>query len=189
MPDRTRIVCLHEGQRGRSIDPVFINKLLRSLDPAWLRPWPGNNAIRLVPCGGRSDLVAHMPSELRNCVDAGGLTTLMVWADLDHDMPDGEALKEEFWRRASQEGISRSHFDQAVFVFAKDRLENWVEYLLNGSTNEQVEGPRVENSAAARAARELANRCQGGVTPGPAMPPSLEWSCRNWRRLAQRMKE
>ncbi|HKR11356.1 MAG TPA: hypothetical protein VJT15_04825 [Pyrinomonadaceae bacterium] len=39
MANRTQIVCLHEGKKGRSIDPVFINRLMRSLNPAWIRPW------------------------------------------------------------------------------------------------------------------------------------------------------
>ena len=56
--NRTQIVCLHEGLRGRSIDPVFIRTLLKELDPAWIRPWKGSNIIRAVDCGGRSDLIA-----------------------------------------------------------------------------------------------------------------------------------
>ena len=38
MANRTQIVCLHEGEKGRSIDPVFINALLRDLEPSWIRP-------------------------------------------------------------------------------------------------------------------------------------------------------
>ncbi|MFN5626796.1 MAG: hypothetical protein ACK5DM_22820, partial [Planctomyces sp.] len=48
MANRTQIVCLHEGKKGRSIDPVFINTLIRALDPPWLRPTKGSNLIRLV---------------------------------------------------------------------------------------------------------------------------------------------
>jgi len=33
MANRTQIVCLHEGEKGRSIDPVFITKL-ETIDPA-----------------------------------------------------------------------------------------------------------------------------------------------------------
>ena len=33
MANRTQIVCLHEGIKGRSIDPVFINALIKALDP------------------------------------------------------------------------------------------------------------------------------------------------------------
>ena len=65
MASRTQIVCLHEGEQGRSIDPIFIRSLLKALDPAWLRPWKGNNMIRTISCGGRSDLIAKMPGELR----------------------------------------------------------------------------------------------------------------------------
>ena len=96
MASRTQIVCLHEGLRGRSIDPVFIRTLLKELDPAWIRPWKGSNIIRLVDCGGRSNLIAKMPDELQTCIAMGADTTLMVWADLDDDMDDGDQLRQKF---------------------------------------------------------------------------------------------
>jgi hypothetical protein len=188
VPSRTQIVCLHEGRKGRSIDPVFIRVLLRALDPSWIRPWQGNNIVRPVDCGGRKDLIARTPGELRNCLAMGGDTTLIVWADLDHDIPDGEKLKEEFWAVARQSGITREEFDQVVFVFAKDRLENWIEYLLTGNTDESREGPREKKDRrVAEAARALAQRCKLG-TPEPHLPPSLAWSCQNWRQLVERMR-
>ena len=118
MASRTQIVCLHEGKKGRSIDPIFIRVLLKALDPAWIRPWNGNNIVRTVDCGGRSDLIAKMPAELRNCLEMGGTTTLMVWADLDDDMADGDELRAKFWTVAQQAGITKTQFDQVVFVFA-----------------------------------------------------------------------
>jgi len=118
----------------------------------------------------------------------GGNTTLMVWADLDHDMQTGDQLKERFWSTAQQEGIPREEFDQVVFVFAKDRLENWIEYLITGITDESRQGPRQRHDrVVAEAARTLARRCQSGV-PEPKLPPSLAWSCDNWRRLVERMQ-
>ena len=194
MPNRTQIVCLHEGKKGSSVDPIFINKVLKTLDPAWLRPWKGNNTIRIEPCGGRTELMARIPGELRRCLGMGGDTTLMVWADLDHDMEDGEKLKEKFWQathsaeKSPQEAeITREQFDQVVFVFAKDRIENWIEFLLFGATDESMEGPRQKHGRlAADAAKKLANRCLGRE-PGPPLPPSLEWSCQNWRALVERM--
>lgn len=188
MASRTQIVCLHEGKEGRSIDPIFIRTILKELDPAWIRPWPGNNIIRPVDCGGRSDLIARMPVELKHCLGMGGDTTLMVWADLDHDMEDGEQLKEKFWATAQQAGIIREQFDQVVFAFAKDRLENWVQFLLNGTTDESQEGPRERHGRkVADAARRLALRCKGHASGSPN-PPSLGWSCQNWRRLVERMR-
>jgi hypothetical protein len=144
MASRTQIVCLHEGEKGRSIDPVFINTLLKALAPGWIRQWKGSNVVRPIDCGGRSFLIERMPVELRACLAMGSDTTLMVWADLDHDMPDGEALKERFWKTAQGQGITRDQFDQVVFVFAKDRLENWIEFLRTGTTDEGKEGPRVK---------------------------------------------
>src|SRR2546422_10960795 len=85
---RTQIVCLAEGRKGESVDEVFINRLMRSLQPEWLRPWPGSNVIRLVPCGGRKEVVEKLPAELEQCLAAGAHTTLMVWADCDDDCAD-----------------------------------------------------------------------------------------------------
>lgn len=186
MPSRTQIVCLCEGERG-SIDAVFINKLMRLLKPKWVRP-DGNNFVRLTPCGGRTSLVEETPGELRSCLDAGADTTLMVWADCDHDCANGEHLKTIFWNEAQREGITRQQFDQIVFVFAKDRLENWVEFLNTGNTDEASEGPRVKyDRQVADAAKKLADLCKTGK-PLDGMPPSLQWSCKNWRTLVERMR-
>jgi len=186
--NRTQIVCLHEGEKGSSIDPVFINKLLRTLKPAWIRPFQGGNVIRLIPKGGRSRLIEEMPNELKACLSQGGKTTLMVWADLDDDMDDGNALKEEFRKFAQSADVTQDQFDRVVFVFAKDRIENWIQYLNDGSTDEAQEGPRVKhNRTVAEAARKLAQRCQQGGSD-PPLPPSLEWSCKNWQQLVGRMK-
>ena len=77
---------------------------------------------------------------------------------------------------------------QVVFIFAKDRLENWIEYLKTGVSDESQEGPRVKhNRKAADAAKVLADRCRNH-TADPPMPPSLAWSCSNWRKLAERMR-
>jgi hypothetical protein len=188
MPSRTQVVCLHEGERGRSIDPLFIHKLLKLLDPAWIRPWPGNNAIRTKDCGGRGQLMATFCGELRACLAAGGDTTLMVWADLDDDMTNGDQLKEKFWLTAERAGISREDFGEVVFVSAKDRLENWIDFLLNGTTDESREGPRVPHDRlVAEAAKKLAEKCRANAMT-PPNPPSLEWSCRNWRTLVRRMQ-
>ncbi len=189
MASRTQIVCLHEGEKGRSIDPVFINRLIRSLKPSWIRPWEGNNIVRPVDCGGRKNLIKVMPHRLKEVLAAGGDTTLMVWADVDDDMADCEALKNAFWNAAQAEGISREQFESVTFIFARDRLENWVEFLETGSTNESQEGPRLKyDKQAADAARKLAGLCLAGATI-PNIPPSLEWSCRNWRKLKERMTE
>jgi len=188
MPNRTQIVCLHEGKKGTSIDPIFINALLRALSPSWIRP-DGSNVVRLQPREGRSSVIAAMPGELRRCLDMGGHTTLMVWADLDHDMSDGEKLKTEFWTKAQEAGITSEEFSQVVFVFAKDRIENWIEFLLTGRTDEAIEGPRLKHGREAKeAAVKLAEHCRAGI-PAFQPPPSLAWSCRNWKALVQRMRE
>lgn len=187
MSSRTRIVCLHEGCQGRSIDPLFINALLKALAPPWIRPWKGSNVIRLVGGGGRTELIQKMPDELRRCLAIGSDTTLMVWADLDDDKPNGPALKEEFWQTAHNAGISKAEFEAVVFIFAKDRLENWIEYLESGATDESKEAPRVNPPArAAKAAKILADRCHSGAKC-PPLPPSLAWSCDNWHLLKKRM--
>lgn len=187
MASRTQLVCLHEGKKGRSIDPVFINRLIKSLNPNWIRPF-GSNRLRPIDCGGRKSLIEKMPAELKNCLNQGGQTTLMVWADLDHDMANGDELKQVFWQEAQSQNITEVQFSQVVFIFAKDRLENWIQYLHGGATNENEEGPRVKhNKSVADAAKKLADRCQRNQAD-PPLPPSLEWSCQNWRELAQRMR-
>jgi hypothetical protein len=187
MVSRAQIVCLCEGRKGESIDEVFINKLMKSLKPAWIRQ-EGSNFVRLVPCGGRKEVVEKMPSELRSCLKMGGHTTLMVWADCDDNCADGDALKVHFWRDAERQGIVREEFDRVVFVFAKDRLENWIEFLQTGTTDESIDGPRVKNNrAVADAAKKLAGMCKaGGKVAG--MPPSLQWSCKNWHALVNHFK-
>lgn len=188
MASRTHIVCLHEGEKGRSIDPIFIRNLLKALKPAWIRPWEGNNIVRPVDCGGRKALISRMPAELQACLERGGHSTLMVWADLDHDMDDGDKLKAEFWSVAKEAGITEEQFRDVVFVFAKDRIENWIEFLRTGQTDESVEAPRIKHDRhVADAAKALAKKCLAGA-PIPKVPPSLEWSCRNWRALVNRMK-
>ncbi len=132
-------------------------------------------------------MISRMPVELKLCLDKGGDTTLMVWADVDDNMADCEALKEEFWRAAQAAGITREQFDTVVFAFARDRIENWIEFLNTGTTDESREGPRVKHGKeAADAAKTLAAKCLSGA-PIPAIPPSLEWSCKNWRKLKERM--
>ena len=139
MPKRTQIVCLHEGEEGHSIDPVFIRRVLKDLDPAWIRPF-GSNVVRLIPCAGRTSVIQAMPNQLKACLRMGSDTTLMVWADLDDNMPNGDALKEEFWQVAQKEGIDRTDFDKTVFIFAKDRLENWVEFLIKVRLTRDAKG-------------------------------------------------
>lgn len=186
MAGRTQIVCLCEGRNGRSIDGVFINRLLKSLDPSWVRPH-GSNFVRIESCGSRNDVIEKLPSELRRCIDAGATTTLLVWADCDHDFGDPDSLKSKFWSRAQQGGIDKADFDRVVFIFAKDRLENWVQFLNTGSTDESIEGPRVRDGReASDAAKRLAELCNTGK-PVTSMPMSLQWSCKNWRQLVDRM--
>lgn len=182
MASRTQIVCLCEGAKGASIDEVFINKLIKTLKPAWIRP-VGSNWVRMEPRGGRKEVIAAMPGQLRLCLDAGADTTLMVWADCDDDCADPEALKGHFWSYAQQQGITKEQFARAVFIFAKNRIENWIEFLITGKTNESEKGPRVKhNREAAEAAKKLASMCKGGE-PTSNMPPSLFWSCENWRHM------
>jgi hypothetical protein len=129
-----------------------------------------------------------MPAELRSCLDAGANTTLMVWADCDDNCADPDELKALFWNEAQQRKISRTDFDRVVFIFAKDRIENWIDFLLTGTIDESKEGPRVRhNKQAADAAKKLAEICVSGKHVDN-MPASLLWSCNNWKSLRDRMK-
>lgn len=186
MPSRTQIACLCEGASD-STDLVFINALMNSLKPAWVRP-QGTSLVRPEPCGGRKALIEKMPVRLQNCLNRGGDTTLMVWADCDDNCANGDALKASFWKEAERQGITKEQFDRVVFIFAKDRLENWIQFLDTGTTDESKEGPRVKhNRDVANAAKKLADLCKAGKQV-KAMPPSLDWSCRNWQALTERMR-
>ncbi len=187
MASRTELVCMCEGTGGASIDSVFINRLIRSLKPPWIRK-QGSNFVAILPQGGRKSLIAAVPAELRRCLNQGASTTLMVWADLDDDMDNGDQLVEQFKKAAIAEEISEAEFENVVFIFAKDRLENWIEFLETGSTDEKVEGPRVKPGRRVRdAARSLADRCRNKQAES-SFPTSLVWSCKNWHRLVKRMQ-
>ena len=187
MASRTQIVCLCEGAEGSRIDGVFINSLMKALKPKWIR-LHGSNVVRTQPCGGRSEVIKRTPEELKHCLSAGGDTTLMVWADCDDNCDDGDALKNKFWEEANRSGITNDDFDRSVFIFAKYRLENWIQFLNTETTNEAEKGPRLRHGKdAAKAARKLGSMCRGG-RPVSNMPPSLGWSCKNWRELVEHMK-
>jgi hypothetical protein len=187
MAKRTQIVCLHEGKKGRSIDPIFANSFLKAYDPEWLRPW-STGIIRFVPCGGKSELLKAFPSELRICEAAGGNTTLMVLADIDDDIESPESLKKKYRDAAKADGLSNAVFEKTVFIFAKDRIENWVEFLIKGTTDENREGQRIKEFSTVReAAKKLAKNCHSN-SMDPLPPPSLQWSCGNWRALVERMR-
>ncbi len=129
-----------------------------------------------------------MPAELRICLARGGRTSLLVLADCDHDCAHPDALKNSFWNEAEHQGISRQEFELVTFAFAKDRLENWIEFLLSGKTDEQVEGARTTHDRqASDAAHKLAEFCRLGLSVD-MMPPSLQWSSKNWRSIVARLK-
>jgi hypothetical protein len=185
MSKRTQIICIHEGKKGQSIDPVFANAFLKAYKPEWIRPWK-TTAVRFIGYGDKTSLRKAFPKELQSCGTAGGDTTLVVLADVD-DLENGDKLKSKYWEEAKTAGLSREIFERAVFIFPKDRIENWVEFLNTGRTDEDQEGPRVKELSTARdAARKLAGFCRSGSAAGP-FPPSLDWSCRNWRALVERL--
>ena len=187
MSKRTQIVCIHEGTKGSSIDPVFINSFLKAYNPEWIRPW-GTSKVRLVPYGGKTELRLAFPRELKNVLAAGADTTLIVFADTDDELEDGDALKSLYWETAHKEGIEKLDFNKAVFIFSKDRIENWIQYIQTGYTDENKEGPRIyDNSQVRDAARKLAEICLAGSS-SDELPVSLKWSCKNWHLLIHRMK-
>jgi hypothetical protein len=71
MSKRTQIVCIHEGKKRASIDPVFVNSFLKAYNPDWIRPWT-TGVVRLIPYGGKSELRDAFPRELKHCITAVG---------------------------------------------------------------------------------------------------------------------
>ena len=83
-----------------------------------------------------------------------------------------------------RQAITKDQFERVVFVFAKDRIENWIEFLSTGKTDESKEGPHVKhNREAAEAAKKLASMCREAKPSVSDIPPSLKWSCKNWKTL------
>jgi hypothetical protein len=95
MAKRTQIVCMHEGKKGTSIDPVFANAFLKSYDPEWIRPWK-TGAVHFVECGGKSELLDAFPQGLQKCEAAGVDRPLIVLADIDDKLENGDQLKEKY---------------------------------------------------------------------------------------------
>ncbi|MDR0312697.1 MAG: hypothetical protein LBI14_03795 [Treponema sp.] len=178
---------MHEGKEGQSIDPVFANAFLKAYDPDWLRPFSTGKA-RFIDCGGKAELQRKFPQELKNCIAMGSDTTLIVLADLD-TLETGDQLKKLYWETAKENGITQEMFEKAVFICPKYRIENWVQYLSTGNTDEEEEGPRVKNnnSKVRDMAQVLAKKCRQIQQTKVSLPPSLEWSCHNWRILVERM--
>ena len=85
MPSRTHLICLHEGKMGRSIDPIFIRTLLKALDPAWIRPWTGNNIIRTYACGGNKNQISRFSASLHSDAfgEVAGLVNVAAAGDGD----------------------------------------------------------------------------------------------------------
>ena len=190
MAKRTQIVCIHEGKKD-SVDLVFANAFLKAYNPGWLRPYtkpPMTGIVDFKPYGSKSVLLQNFPQELKNCIARGSDTTLIVLADIDDKLKNGEELKKAYWETAQEAGITREMFDKAVFIFPKDRIENWIQYLSTGVTDENTEGPRVKNNREAKdMARHLAEKCRRPQQIRETFPPSLEWSCHNWKNLVERM--
>jgi hypothetical protein len=113
----------------------------------------------------------------------------MVWADVDANGSPNQLFSsiEKQLTKGKPPLLTQDEFNQIVFVFAHSRIENWIEFLNQGKTNEETPGPRVDNDEVAMAARKLAKICSDGDSL--KLPTSLAWSCKNWKALTQRMAE
>lgn len=185
MAKRTQIVCLHEGKNG-NVDQVFINRLLKKLDPSWLRPFK-TGVARFVCGGGRNEhgMYRKFIEELAHCDRQGGDTTLIVLSDVD-DLETPDKLKSIFDQRAAIENLG-SALSKVVYIFPQNRIENWFEYLLDGATDESKEGKRRNTKDASNAADKLAKMCIENQR-NSNIPLSLQWSCNQWRDLVNNMK-
>jgi hypothetical protein len=187
MAKRTQIVCIHEGHPGHSIDPLFANSFLKAYNPEWLRPWK-TGLVRFIGYGDKTTLLNHFVPELKTCINYGSDVTLIVLADVD-DLKDCEELKRIYWQKAQEAGIKEDAFNKVVFAFPRNRIENWVEFLLTGKTNEGKEGPRIyDNTKVRDAGKKLAELCRNTGEMGEVFPQSLLWTCKNWHTLVSRMK-
>ena len=183
----TQIICIHEGV-DNSVDRKFAQAFLKQYKPSWVRPGKNNKGWQFESCGDNTNLLKQFPRYLDLCSRRGGHTTLVVLGDLDHSHKNGDELKEKYWKAANAADIKREYFDQVIFIFPKDRIENWIEYINMGHTNEEIEGPRVSIEEARKAGKALAVRCKSSQAL-QNIPLSLAWSCNNWQQLVRRMRE
>ncbi|MCL2016106.1 MAG: hypothetical protein FWG68_07680 [Defluviitaleaceae bacterium] len=188
---RTQIVCLHEGEKD-SIDPIFVNAFLKKLNPTWLRPW-AKSKVKLIPCTDKTTMLKHyFPVELERCTKMGADTTLVVMTDLDDDCANGDILRDKYRQIAENAEIDEKLFAKVVFICPKYRIENWIEYLNTGHTDENIKAPRTDNNSAKMAAIKLADMCQKNVDKniGNAdFPLSLKWSCNNWNEISRQLQK
>ena len=179
---RTEVVCILEGDFG-STDHIFASAFKKKLNPKWLRP---TCKVRFEPCGSRNNVISRFSDELKSCIRRGSESTLIVLADVDDDCIDSEELKMKFWDKAKDAGVTHEMFEKAVFIFPKDRIENWIQFLNTGVTNENIEAPRVTRDEARAAASKLVEMYRNN-SDTTNLPPSLTWSCQNWKKLTDRM--
>ena len=189
MASRTQIVCMCEGQRGQSIDEVFINRLMKSLGPPWLRPWSGSNTIRLKPCGGRRALIEEMPKD-----SSGGASrpaaTRPSWSGptVTMTVPTAKHSRPLSGKRQSDRELRTNNSTKWCSRLRKTAWKTGSNSCRKGNTDEAIEGPRVTNNRdVAEAAKKLAEMCKAGKLV-QNLPPSLKWSCQNWNTLKGRMK-
>ncbi len=180
---RAQLVCLREGKQ----DIVFVNAFIKAYDPSWLRPHKSGN-VYFEKCNGKTELLQKFPQVLLNCAKRGADTALIVLADVDDDCDSCEELKKKYIKAAKDYGIDDGLLKSVVFVFPKDRIENWIQFINDGVTDEAIEAPRVKNEVAVAAARKLADMCKTNIDDGQ-FPTSLKWSCKNWRRFVGRMRK
>lgn len=164
---RVEIVFLHEDTQHQSFGTAFLNqiKTMRRIEP--------------VRKGSRALLVQDFPRQVKAVRSRGGAAALVVLIDADRDSVD------KVWNilndRLKQEGMSVISSSDLIFIASpKWRIENWIEYLRTGATNEELQGPRLEDEGSAREdAGSLYQMCVTRALP-PNPPPSLKAACEQW---------
>ena len=115
-----------------------------------------------------------------NAVRARPGTALVVLIDADRDSV--ETIRRLLDDRLKQEQMNALSSEDRVFIASpKWRIENWIEYLKTGKTDEKSQGPRLDDEGSARTlALDLHRKC---LVKSPLLnvPPSLGKACEEWQ--------
>jgi hypothetical protein len=170
MAKRVEIVFLHEDTQHQSFGTAFLNKITRV------------RRIEPVRMGRRSMLVNDFPRQLKAVRSRGGKAALVVLIDADHDSV--QEIREVLDRRLKEADMPTISPEDPIFIaIPKWRIENWIEYLRTGDTDEAAQGARLIDEASARPlAAKLHETCLNGP-PLASPPPSLEQACTEWQRF------
>lgn len=174
MGRRVQIVFLCEDSQHQSFGLAFLGELT------------GIRNIETVRAGSRANVINRFPKELKALRSRSG-SALVVMIDADKDSVSD--VRQIIDQKLAQTGEPPVRVKDLVFVASpKWRIENWIQYLREGHTDESKQGPRLDKENSCREdAKRLFESCIGNVALLQA-PESLESACAEWKPFRNRIK-